>query len=156
MKHSRGLYQSDSMVDGQAIEMSEEGNATITSGKQNMSGHVAGRQRGLGRRFSRARLLPIFRLLFAAECSRICFWQSTFGSVRGIVQDNTSAAIPDTSSCCTAWIENSERTATTDDSGNFTFENVKAGTYSLRAHHDGFADTAITRDLSRGASGSCG
>ncbi len=31
-----------------------------------------------------------------------------------------------------------------DASGSFIFENVKAGKYSLRAHHNGFADTVLT------------
>ncbi len=69
------------------------------------------------------------------------FGQSTFGSVRGSVQDSTGAAIPGTRLVLHSVDENTDRTFTTDSSGTFLFENVKAGKYSLKAHHDGFADT---------------
>lgn len=69
------------------------------------------------------------------------FGQSTFGSVRGTVQDSTGAAIPGTQVVLHSVDENTDRTFTTDSSGSFLFENVKAGKYSLKAHHDGFADT---------------
>jgi hypothetical protein len=67
--------------------------------------------------------------------------QSTFGSVRGTVQDSTGAAIPGTQLVLHSVDENTDRNFTTDSSGSFLFENVKAGKYSLKAHHEGFADT---------------
>ena len=67
--------------------------------------------------------------------------QSTFGSVRGTVQDSTGAAIPGTQLSLHSVDENTDRSFTTDSSGNFLFENVKAGKYTLKAHHEGFADT---------------
>jgi hypothetical protein len=67
--------------------------------------------------------------------------QSTFGSVRGTVQDSTGAAIPGTQLVLHSVDENTDRSFTTDSSGSFLFENVKAGKYSLKAHHEGFADT---------------
>jgi hypothetical protein len=67
--------------------------------------------------------------------------QSTFGSVRGTVQDSTGAAIPGTQLVLHSVDENTDKTFTTDSSGSFLFENVKAGKYSLKAHHEGFADT---------------
>jgi hypothetical protein len=67
--------------------------------------------------------------------------QSTFGSVRGTVQDSTGAAIPGTQLVLHSVDENTDRSFTTDASGSFLFENVKAGKYSLKAHHEGFADT---------------
>ena len=70
--------------------------------------------------------------------------QSTFGSVRGIVQDNTSATIPGTTITLHSVDENSNRTLPADGSGNFDFENVKAGHYTVLAHHDGFADTTLS------------
>jgi hypothetical protein len=70
--------------------------------------------------------------------------QSTFGSVRGTVQDSTGAAIPGTQLVLHSVDENTDRTFTTDSSGDFLFENVKAGNYSLKAHHDGFADTVTS------------
>src|SRR6201981_2009679 len=52
---------------------------------------------------------------------------SPFGSVRGIVQDTTSATIPGTTITLHSVDENSNRTLPADGSGNFDFENVKAG-----------------------------
>jgi hypothetical protein len=85
-------------------------------------------------------------LLLLALCSVTVFTygQSTFGSVRGTVQDATGAAIPGTQLMLHSTDENTDRTVTADTSGNFVFENVKAGKYSLRAHRDGFADTVVS------------
>ena len=70
--------------------------------------------------------------------------QSTFGSVRGTVQDPTGAAIPGTQIVLHSTDENTDRSIDSDISGDFVFENVKAGQYSLRAHRDGFADTVVS------------
>jgi hypothetical protein len=70
--------------------------------------------------------------------------QSTFGSMRGTVQDSTGAAIPGTHLTLHSMDENTDRAVDTDTDGNFVFENVKAGKYSLRAHRDGFADTVVS------------
>jgi hypothetical protein len=70
--------------------------------------------------------------------------QSTFGSVRGTVQDATGAAISDAQVVLHSNDENTDRTVSADAAGNFVFENVKAGKYSLYAHHDGFADTVVS------------
>jgi Carboxypeptidase regulatory-like domain len=70
--------------------------------------------------------------------------QSTFGSVRGNVQDASGAAIPGAQLALHSTDENTERTAETDASGAFIFENVKPGKYTLRAHRDGFADTVVS------------
>jgi hypothetical protein len=70
--------------------------------------------------------------------------QSTFGSVRGTVQDSSGAAIPGTVLDLHSVDENTDRTFTTDSAGAFLFENVKAGNYILKAHHEGFADTVTS------------
>src|ERR1700679_2299810 len=88
--------------------------------------------------------IPILVCCLFLSCVIPAVAQSTFGSVRGIVQDNTSAAISDTQVVLHSTDENTERTVTADASGNFVFENVKAGKYSLHAHRDGFADTQIS------------
>jgi hypothetical protein len=81
-------------------------------------------------------------LLFSAGSSAHA--QSTFGSVRGNVQDASGSAIPGAQIVLHSTDENTERTVDTDTSGAFIFENVKAGKYSLRAHRDGFADTVVS------------
>jgi hypothetical protein len=71
------------------------------------------------------------------------FAQSTFGSVRGVAQDDTGAILPDTQVTLHSLDENTDRTVKTDSDGNFTLENVKAGQYAVRAQHDGFAETVM-------------
>src|ERR1700678_4170618 len=86
--------------------------------------------------------LIICLVLFVA--GQLANAQSTFGSVRGNVQDASGSAIPDAQIVLHSTDENTERTVNTDSSGGFVFENVKAGKYSLRAHRDGFADTVVS------------
>src|SRR5258705_4011281 len=81
-------------------------------------------------------------LLFVTE--PLAHAQSTFGSVRGNVQDASGSAIPGAEIVLHSTDENTERTVDTDTSGAFIFENVKAGKYTLRAHRDGFADTVVS------------
>lgn len=69
--------------------------------------------------------------------------QSTFGSVRGVAQDASGAAVPGAKLVLHSNDEDTEKTAAADTSGSFAFENVKAGHYTLRASHDGFAETVI-------------
>jgi Carboxypeptidase regulatory-like domain/TonB dependent receptor len=88
--------------------------------------------------------IPIFVLgLFFAAVLPAC-GQSTFGSVRGIAQDLSGAAIPDTKVILHSTGENTDRPLNADESGSFIFENVKAGHYTLHASHEGFADTVIS------------
>src|SRR5260370_34096074 len=69
--------------------------------------------------------------------------QSTFGSIRGIAQDSSGAVLPDTQLTLHSLDENTDRKVKSDTDGNFTFENVKAGNYSLQADSDGFAAQVI-------------
>jgi hypothetical protein len=78
------------------------------------------------------------------SASLLAHGQSTFGSVRGVVQDASGAVISDTEIVLHSTDENTERTTVADASGDFILENVKAGKYSLHAHHSGFADTVIS------------
>jgi Carboxypeptidase regulatory-like domain len=76
-------------------------------------------------------------------CSSMCLGQSTFGSIRGTVQDVSGAAIPDAQVTLHSVDESTDRNVTTDATGGFTLENVKAGKYRLQAQRAGFADTVI-------------
>jgi len=69
--------------------------------------------------------------------------QSTFGSIRGTVQDVSGAVVPGTAVTIHSLDENFERDVTTDDSGDFVAENLKPGHYKLAVHHDGFADAVV-------------
>jgi hypothetical protein len=70
--------------------------------------------------------------------------QSTFGSIRGTVQDESGAVLPGTVVTVHSLDENFERQITTDDAGNFVAENLKPGHYKLTVHHDGFADSIVS------------
>jgi hypothetical protein len=69
--------------------------------------------------------------------------QSTFGSIRGSVQDSSGAAIPDSRLTLHSIDENTDRVVKTDAAGDYEMDNVLAGKYSIRAQHDGFADTVV-------------
>src|SRR5215203_3380080 len=43
-----------------------------------------------------------------------------------------------------------KRTVVTDEEGNYIFENIPAGRYSVAVHNDGFADSTKTIDFSGG------
>jgi hypothetical protein len=63
------------------------------------------------------------------------FGQSTFGSIRGTVQDASGAVIPGAQVALHNIDENTDRTVTSDDAGNYVLENVQAGKYRLRVSH---------------------
>lgn len=93
---------------------------------------------------SRFRIAGIaIAILAVLLCSCSCFGQSTFGGIRGTVQDASGAAIPDAQVTLHSIDENTDQVTKTDATGSFTLENVKAGKYSLRGQRTGFADTVV-------------
>jgi hypothetical protein len=97
---------------------------------------MAGRSRRID-----ALLIALLALLLTAT-PRLAA-QSTFGSIRGSVQDASSAAIPGAQVTLHSVDQNTDRTVTSDDAGSYVFENVPAGKYSLHAVHSGFADSQL-------------
>jgi hypothetical protein len=85
-------------------------------------------------------LLLTMLLLFAG----LCFAQSTFGSVRGTVQDCSGLVILEESVTIHSLAENADRTDVTDSSGNFNSENLKPGLYTITVHHQGFSDAVVS------------
>jgi outer membrane receptor protein involved in Fe transport len=69
--------------------------------------------------------------------------QSTFGSIRGTVADSSGAVVPGATVLIHSLDENTDRSLRTNDSGEFTAENLKPGHYRVVVHADGFADTAV-------------
>src|SRR6202046_4908080 len=140
MNDIRGLNQFDSIVGG-SINKGEKGGYQRYGNNQ---ARPSAKTATLKWANISIRALPILVSYLLLSSGIAIYAQSTFGSVRGIVQDNTSAAISDTQVVLHSSDENTERTVNADASGSFIFENVKAGNYSLRAHHDGFADVVLT------------
>jgi len=71
--------------------------------------------------------------------------QSTFGSVRGSTLDQSGAAIPKAAITLHSLDENTNLMVVSDDSGNFAFENLKPGHYTITATKEGFAASAVNR-----------
>jgi Carboxypeptidase regulatory-like domain len=86
-------------------------------------------------------LVVLFGLLFVGSPRLTA--QSTFASILGIAQDASGAAIPDTQITLHSVDQNTDRVVKTSATGDYEFLNVLAGQYSLRAQHDGFADTEV-------------
>jgi hypothetical protein len=75
---------------------------------------------------------------------RVAHGQSTFGSIRGTVQDASGAVIPGALVTIRSLDENFDRKVTTNDSGDFVVENLKAGHYRLTVHHEGLSDAVVS------------
>ncbi len=69
--------------------------------------------------------------------------QSTFGTLRGTVQDPTGAIVPGAQITIHSIGENSDRQSSTNSAGEFSLENLKPGQYRVLVHQAGFADTRI-------------
>jgi hypothetical protein len=69
--------------------------------------------------------------------------QSTFGSILGTVQDGSGSVIPQASVAAHSLDENADWQTTSNSSGEFLFENLKAGHYKLTVSHEGFTDTVV-------------
>jgi hypothetical protein len=86
--------------------------------------------------------------LLALTCLFLCAFpaqaQSTFGSIRGTVQDSSQAVIPGATVTLHSLDENFERQVMTNDSGEFAAENLKAGHYKVTVTHDGFSDAVVS------------
>lgn len=82
-------------------------------------------------------------LAVIAICAVGSFGQSTFGLIRGTVQDLSGAVVPGAAIKAYSLDDNSVRETTSDTSGEFIFENLKAGQYKITVHHDGFTDAVV-------------
>ena len=71
--------------------------------------------------------------------------QSTFGAVRGSTLDQSGAALPGAEITLHSLDENTNAVATSDGSGNFSFENLKPGHYSIRAAKKGFTGAIVNQ-----------
>ncbi len=69
--------------------------------------------------------------------------QSTFGSIRGTLQDASGAVLPDGSVTLHNTDKNNDLTVRTDAGGAFFFENLQPGHYRIRGRHPGFAGSTL-------------
>jgi hypothetical protein len=97
--------------------------------------HAAARRRRL--------LFGILSIVLFAAAALTARAQSTFGSIRGTVQDNTGAVVPGATIVVHSLDDNAERTAASGSAGEFAFENLKAGHYKVTVHRIGFADAQV-------------
>jgi hypothetical protein len=141
MKDIRGLNPLDSMIVDTCMKEEKGGYQRYGNNKARRTAKTQARLKWANILMRALRILVSCLLLSSGIAA---YAQSTFGSVRGIVQDNTGAVISDSQVVLHSSDENTERTVNADASGTFIFENVKAGNYSLHAHHDGFADTQMS------------
>src|ERR1700690_3363577 len=84
-------------------------------------------------------------LILILLSARSTMGQSTFGSIRGTTLDQTGSSIPQAQVIFHSVDENTDFTAISDDNGNFAFENVKPGHYSLKATKEGFAKAIVDK-----------
>jgi len=125
MKYMRGLSPSDFNVATKQWICLEEDKVRVKKDGRNTT------QKNTKPRVFTQILQTFVVIFFVLNVVAPVFAQSTFGSVRGLVQDNTGALISTARLYCNSTDENTERTVNADTSGNFIFENVKAGHYSL-------------------------
>jgi hypothetical protein len=70
--------------------------------------------------------------------------QSTFGTIVGVVHDESQGVVPGASVQIRSLGDNSVRSTTSDPSGTFEFVNLKPGKYVLSVQAEGFADYAAS------------
>ncbi len=92
----------------------------------------------------------MFKIYFPAVCLLAGLFllspaqaQSTFGSIRGTVQDSSGAVIAGATVTIHSLDENFDRQTTTTDSGDFDVETLKAGRYQITVHQPGLADAVV-------------
>ncbi|MGA2098282.1 MAG: carboxypeptidase regulatory-like domain-containing protein [Candidatus Acidiferrum sp.] len=92
---------------------------------------------------SRRAVFALFIVMgFAAAAAHA---QTTFGTIRGTTLDQSGSSIPQAQVDLRSVDENTDFMATSDDHGNFVFENVKPGHYRLAATKEGFANAIVDK-----------
>jgi hypothetical protein len=99
--------------------------------------------RSLPESFSRG-VLGLLLLILATPPATLSA-QSTFGTVRGTVLDQSGGIIPLAQITLHSLDENSNVTVLSDDHGNFAFENLKPGHYTIRTAKEGFAIAVVNQ-----------
>ncbi len=85
----------------------------------------------------------LFLLCVAVLLPMVGYSQSTFGDIRGTIRDPGNLALPQADVKLHNVEENTDRVATSDDSGGYLFENLKPGHYTLSATKAGFSQSTM-------------
>jgi hypothetical protein len=93
-----------------------------------------------------ARLISpvMFVMLMAGMFSGKGYSQSTFGSIRGVAADSSGAAVPGSTVTLKSVDQSTTKSTISDGTGQFLFENLKPGKYTVSVAHAGFAVTNLT------------
>src|SRR5580692_7532233 len=94
------------------------------------------------RQQSMRRCLTVLALLLVLACTRGQA-QSTQGSIIGSVKDSAGAVIPGATVTLTSVDEGAVRTTTSNGVGDFSFQDVKAGRYSVEVAAPNFEKWAV-------------
>ncbi len=145
MERIRGPYQSNAMVIAKTWICLKDTQAIIHSDEQNKSRCVLSAHKSLWRSRVSMQMLPLIVLCWFLSAVVPALGQSTFGSVRGIVQDSSGAAVSDTKIVLHSTDENTDRTVNADASGGFRLRKREGRPlHASMRRHDGFADTEIS------------
>ena len=87
------------------------------------------------------RLLPACCLLLLAAAPALA--QSTFGEILGTVRDSSGAVVQGVQAELTNTGTGARRSAVTDGNGNYGFENIDVGTYTLTLTAPGFEKESL-------------
>jgi Carboxypeptidase regulatory-like domain len=89
---------------------------------------------------------PVLLLTMLFLMSSAAFCQLTTADILGAVTDSTGAVVPNAAVVLTNIGTNEKRTATTNSSGEYSFNLLPVGHYSIEVKAGGF-QAAITKDL---------
>lgn len=100
-----------------------------------------------GTRPAFASAMPLCRIAVVAFAvagsAGLSLAQSTFGTIRGTVQDSTGATVGNATVTVHSIGENTDRIVNASGSGDFSVENLKPGAYRVTVHSDGFSDASV-------------
>ena len=94
---------------------------------------------------TRAGRIAILAALLALllQCTVSAFGQSTFGSIRGTVQDVSAAVIPGATLTLHSLDEDFQQKTVSGSAGEYAFENLKPGHYRIVVDCNGFAEDVV-------------
>jgi hypothetical protein len=88
-------------------------------------------------------VLMSFVFLFSLAC-RLGFSQAITGDILGTIQDASGAIVPSAKVTLTEVNKGLKLEATSDDSGNYLFAQLRPGHYSVQASKEGFETTTVS------------